>query len=230
MAGLAEIASAMMSQAQRALEMTARNVSNAATPGYRSERAFAAIVDERSGLPRLDVARRAGEGGALKPTGSALDLAAEGGGMLVLRSGDSYFLVRSAQLRWTASGTLVDASGSALQAAAGGDVTVSSGTPVILPDGTILANGQPEARIALVAGSPQQRGEMVLDAAGLSLLEEGEGAVVRQGMVTPSDVDLAEEMVELTRLGRFAETGARVFQVTDELMGRATSKLVEMGA
>lgn len=58
--------------------------------------------------------------------------------------------------------------------------------------------------------------------------EEIADPVVRQGFVTPSQVDTATEMVDLTRAGRLAETGAKIFQIYDDLAGRVATKLGEI--
>ncbi|ARR56342.1 hypothetical protein HY78_24230 [Rhizorhabdus wittichii DC-6] len=159
---------------------------------------------------------------ALKATGNALDIATDGGGTLLFRVGDVFRTASSAQLHRDADGRLVDSAGGALQAAGGGDLVVDSGTPTILRDGTILVEGQAVGRIG-VFDAVSSEDDMI------SLLPDTiEDAVVHQGYLTPSEVDSATEMVELTKAGRLAETGARMFQIYDDLSGRVASKLGEL--
>ncbi len=50
-----------------------------------------------------------------------------------------------------------------------------------------------------------------------------EGAVVRQGMLEGSNVTLGDEMTQSMVAVRQAESGARLIQLYDELIGRAVS-------
>ena len=135
--------------------------------------------------------------------------------------------VSSAQLRRDSEGRLTDSLGRILQAAGGGDIVISANNPVILKDGTMLVGGQPEARVGLFASASEVRragnGEQGISAGSLPNIADD--AVVHQGMVVPSDVDLASEMVALTQAGRTAETGAKLFQIYDDLLGRVATKM-----
>jgi len=224
MAGLAELAAVMMDAAQRRLEVTANNVGNLNTPGFRAKRPFQRVVDARQAMPVLDtaLAHRPGQP-VLKNTGNPLDIAVAGRAALLLRAGDHFLASATAQLRRDGEGRLADGAGRLLQAAGGGDLVIGEGTTVILKDGTVLVNGQPEARIGMFAGSAAEfgAGDLSMDV----LPDVAEDAVLHQGMVIPSDVDLAAEMVEMTAAGRTAESGAKIFQLADELLGKASSAL-----
>jgi flagellar basal body rod protein FlgG len=121
-------------------------------------------------------------------------------------------------LRRDPDGRLTDLTGKALQATGGGDILTGPGVPTILGDGTILIDGQAVGRIGIFQAN---RTDTAID----DLPEEVGEANVRQGFVVPSTVDPAVEMVELTKAGRLAETGARVFQIQDDLIGQVTAKL-----
>jgi flagellar basal-body rod protein FlgG len=213
----------MMDGAQRRLDVSANNVGNISTPGFRASRVFSRIVDARDARPEDSIVPAAAGATPLKATANPLDLATDPGSVLIFRAGGQHYATRSAQLRRDGEGRLVDGRGGALQAAGGGDLAIGPGTPTILADGTVTVDGQPQARIGLYldAGSAGP---------GPDLPEAATGGVVHQGMIAPADVDLAAEMVELTRAGRLAETGARIFQVYDDLLGKAASKLGETGA
>ncbi|MEH3101071.1 flagellar basal body rod C-terminal domain-containing protein [Sphingomonas adhaesiva] len=162
--------------------------------------------------------------GAVTQTGNAWDVATGGAGVLMFRTDDGFHAATSAQLRRDGDGRLVDAGGGAIQAAGGGDIVVGAGAPTILRDGTIVIAGQAVGRIGVFAAPD--------DAAGVmrgGVPDEIADPVVRQGYVVPSQVDTATEMVELTRAGRLAETGAKVFQIYDDLAGRVAARLGEIG-
>lgn len=237
MPGLAEIASVMMSGAERRIDVSARNVSNMNTPGFQSGRVFSSLLEGSASLPS-DTIGIAGQGktGALKTTGNPLDLATDRGSVLMFRSGSSFYASRCGQLRRDVDGHLVDGRGGYLQASGGGDVTIGAGIPRMLGDGTVLIDGQAEGRIGLFdagklatsdsGGSQMQGGDL---AASLTEAGANGSGLLHQGAIVPSNVDLSAEMVELTRASRQAEAGARLFQVYDDLLGKAATKLAEMG-
>jgi len=224
MGGIAELATTMMVAAHRRLTVTASNLANMSTPSYKARRVFSQIMELRDAIPvdRVAVMQQL-QARALKATGNAWDIATDGAGTLLFRVGDVFRTADSAQLHRDGDGRLVDSAGGTLQSAGGGDIVVDSGSPTILRDGTILVDGQAVGRIgvfAVVTGAEDVN----------SLLPDTvEDAVVHQGYLTPSEVDSAVEMVELTKAGRLAETGARVFQIYDDLSGRVATKLGELG-
>ena len=226
MSGVAELVSVMMNSAERRMAVTAANLSNVSTPSFQARRVFSQIVDLREGVPVDTVSfARSGSARGLKATGNALDVAVNGNAVLMLRGESGYFPVNSVQLQRDRDGRLVDGMGRALQSIGGGDIVMGRGTPAILADGTIILDGQAVARIGLFRAGIAEAGDRGLP----GLPDATENGSVAQGYVAPSNVDPAEEMVELTKASRFAETGARIFQIYDDLVGRATSKLGELG-
>lgn len=217
-AGLTELAAVMMDAAQRRIDVTAGNIGNLNTPGFRAKRVFQHVLDDRLATPVTSTGEAAQGQPALKATGNPLDIAATGGA-IVLRIGDSLVSASSAQLRRGEDGQLIAAAGGVLQAAGGGDVIVGRGVLAILRDGTVLIDGQPEARIGLFAAG---------EARGGILPDPAEDGVLHQGMLTASNVDLAAEMIDLTQAGRMAEAGAKLFQIGDELLGKVASTVGDM--
>lgn len=224
MTGLAEIGTVMMRAAERRIEITAQNVSNASTPGYRPEVSFAHALGVDHTSPIVGSAVRQNEPErALRQTGAPLDLAVSGATFFV-RHGDQYAPTQSGQFRLDADGRLIDGAGRILQAADGGDLVVGSATPTILPDGLVLVDGRPVAKVGTFALSAGDR--LAQDALPEAV---SDGADVHQGAVIPSSVDMASEMVTLNAAMRQAESGAKVFQVWDDLLGRAITRFGEMG-
>lgn len=223
MGGIAELATMMMVAAHRRLTITANNLGNVSTPSYKARRVFSQIMELRDAIPVDQVAVvQPLQARALKATGDAWDISTDGAGTLLFRIGDVFRTAESAQLHRDADGRLVDSVGGALQAVGGGDIVVDAGEPTILRDGTILVDGQAVGRIGVFAA---ESGDQDANPLTLDSLED---AVVHQGYLTPSQVDTAVEMVELTKAGRLAETGARVFQIYDDLSGRVATKLGEL--
>lgn len=214
--GLGQIAAAMMIGAEQRIDVTATNVSNISTPGYRARRIFAETLDARSGLPVLhEVFARPSENVSFKETGSPFDFATDAGSVLALSSPQGVIFTRSAQLHRDGDGRLIDQQGRALQGSDGGDLVVTSGKAVVSADGTVLVDGQPQGQLGLFDAASAQAGRAELIATGS----------VKQGMVVGSDVELGDEMLELNKASRFAETGARLFQINDDLLGKTASLL-----
>jgi flagellar basal-body rod protein FlgF len=214
--GISEIAATMMIGAEQRIDAAASNVSNINTPGYRSRRVFADTLDARSGLPVSQVVlSNSNKSLALTQTGQPFDFATDGEAMLAMRSTNGVTFSRTAQLRRDADGRLIDGQGRVLLGEDGSELVVTPGNTVVTTDGTVLVEGQPQGRLGLF--DPV--------AAKSNRLEPAQLGTVRQGMVVGSDVELGDEMLEINKASRMAEAGARLFQVWDDLTGKAASQL-----
>lgn len=232
MSGLVESATAIMRMAERRLDVIAHNVSNISTSGYKRRIGFAGVMAARSetGMPEFAV-HLDGDQGRLSETGNPFDLAISGAGYFRVRSGGSFLFSRQGQFRRDADGLLVTPQGYILQQAGGGDLVLDGATTTIGQDGTVLDGNRPIARIAI---------ERPLDGASLAAVgesffsipseatEDSFDAMVRQGMIEASNVSLGDEMTQSMVAIRQAESGARLIQLYDELMGRAVSAFGSM--
>jgi flagellar basal-body rod protein FlgG len=163
--------------------------------------------------------------GALRETGNPFDLAISGPGLFQLRDGDRMIYSRQGQFSVSSDGALVTAQGYRLQQAGGGDLILDRAQAVAIElDGTVLADGVPIARVELYESSSNSTLEAVGEAhfsdPTASMAPTGE-TLIRQRMVEGSNVDLGDEMVAMTATVRQSETGARLVQVWDDLIGRA---------
>jgi flagellar basal-body rod protein FlgF len=235
MSGLVEAASAILRASERRLESTSRNVANITTPGYKRQIGFSDLLSAKSGepvsLPAIGL-RSDFSPGKLSVTGNPLDIAISGDGFFQLRDGETTFYSRQGQFSRAADGTLVTPQGYILQQAGGSDVIVDRAAVTIEQDGTIVDDGRPVARI----------GVYVTDhAAALRALEgsafqidaghatEVVNPVVRQGMLEASNVSIGDEMVTMMSALRQAESGSRLVQTYDDLLGRAITTFGQGG-
>lgn len=221
---------AILSASERKLAIVASNVANVSTAGYKRKTSFSKLVGGGTGpAPESvqigsisDFAQ-----GKISASASTLDLAISGDGFFELRAGDSFVYSRQGQFRLAADGTLVTPGGHVLQQQGGGDLAVMNAAVTILEDGTVLDEGRPVAKIAFDAPDRPENmipiGESAF-AIGSASMRPSE-AIVRQGMIENSNVALGDEMVTMTAVTREAETGARLVQVYDDLIGRAISTL-----
>jgi flagellar basal body rod protein FlgG len=227
--GLLETAASALVAVERRTEIAARNISNAQTPGYKREVAYAEIVAATqngnvAGVPQAVmpvVASVISSGAAgLGDTGNALDLALAGEGYMLLRAGENFYLSRGGQFRLDGEGGLEDAQGRKVQQTGGGDLLIDTDSP------QILSNGVPLGQIAIVqgkelTGNDALRRPMTADAA--QALPEVQNPGLRQGMLERSNVVLSDEMVGLISNQRMAEAGAQMVRTYDGLLGQAVA-------
>jgi flagellar basal-body rod protein FlgF len=240
MSGIIEAAGAILSRATQQVEVSAQNLSNVTTPGYKALRwtpPFSALdgtdaagQDKHSGKSK-DASARAGAEqydeavdftpGKLRNTGNPYDLAISGTGFFVVRSDDGTFYTRDGQFTRSDDGRLLTNGGLALQSSSG-DVTLTNGSPQVLADGTILQDGEPVGRIETMAVSDPG----LLRQVGPDLYAAPDDAMtdadtqIRQGMLEASNVETAGEMITIMAALRSAETGQKLAQVYDDLLGK----------
>lgn len=261
MSFIVDSATAILSGSERRLEIISQNVANIATPGYKRQVGFAVLTTpDAAAATQPDAARRARDSdlrgayaaapgwrtrsdlaaGKLSATGNPLDLAIAGDGFFQLRDGNDLVYSRQGNFRLAGDGTLVTPQGFVLQQAGGGDLILERAAVTIAPDGTVLDNARPVARIAvfLPAAADGAQGNAAATAhaidGALFRFDGGDarevpGAQIRQGMVEASNVSVGEEMVTMMAALRQAESGARLVQVYDDLLGRAITGFGESG-
>lgn len=228
MSGLIESATAILSASERRLEIVANNVANITTPGFKRQLSFMAAmsspVSAGPGAMAPQVRADLGQGG-MSETGNALDLAIGGPGFFQLRADGAFVYSRQGQFHLAEDGLVISPQGHVLQLAGGGDLVLESAEAVrILADGTVLDGERPLGRIALFAPAPGVAAEPLagsLFALPADGVEEVEAPQLRQRMIETSNVVLGDEMVTIMAMLRQAETGARIVQLYDELIGRA---------
>ncbi|WP_034158882.1 flagellar hook-basal body protein [Sphingomonas sp. ERG5] len=234
MPGLIEAASAILSASERRLEAVSSNVSNVSTAGYKRQISFADLISssrtDAIGNLRMKVRPDLSQG-KLSDTSNPLDLAIGGDGFFQVRSGTELFYSRSGQFRLAEDGRVVTAQGFALQQAGGGDLILDRAGVEILTNGTVLDGDRPIARIGVFMPSNRNAIEG-LDGSTFRLtgdVEEVAEPQLRQGMIEASNVSMGDEMVTMMTALRQAESGARLVQTYDDLLGRAITAFGQNG-
>ncbi|OCC22945.1 hypothetical protein MB02_14360 [Croceicoccus estronivorus] len=236
MSGLIESASSILASSERRVEASALNVSNASTPGYKRQVAFTSALKQAASAIGPRVARTGAAAdselhfttdfsqGALRETGSPLDLAIYGPGLIQLRDGDVYVYSRGGSFTVGPEGVVADPAGRRLQQAGGGDLTVSNPTPEILGDGTVIENGLPVSTIALLEPAAPERVTTLgggIFTAPDSAMEQASDSILHQGQLESANVTMSDEMIAMMSATRQAEGGARLVQFYDQLIGQA---------
>ncbi len=219
----------MLSRSAARVEACAQNMSNVTTPGYKARKQFSQFISsasstsDRSEIGTL-VSGTDFTNGSLQNTGNPLDFAISGSGFFVVRNADGVFYTRDGQFSRDPDGRLVNASGMALQSLSG-DVVVGPTDPKVLPDGTVLSDNEPVARVAVVNFENEKSLKSV--SGSVFMADERDAmpatAEVRQGMLEASNVSTAAEMISIMASLRSAGAGQKVVQLYDDLMGRAVT-------
>jgi flagellar basal-body rod protein FlgG len=166
----------------------------------------------------------------LQNTGNPFDLALSGPGFFVVRAGDAILYTRDGQFHRDSEGRLVSAEGMVLQSDSG-DVSVQADNPEILADGTVLDNGNPVARIKVEDFADLHQLQPALGGAFHAAAGQGQDVAVpqiRQGMLEQANVNTADEMLSVMAALRSAQSGQKLVQVYDDLMGRAITAFGQM--
>lgn len=174
--------------AQRQLDVSAANLANVSSDGFRKSIARATLT--RDGLTASS--RKDPTPGPLRRTGRAFDLATAGeGGFFVRTSGGAVVEARSRAFDRDARGRLVDDRGNVLLGERG---------PVIASaDATIDARG-----IVRDAGTPVAR------------VRTAPGTALQSGFVESANVDSVHEMVDVLSEQRAFETAQKTLAALDD--------------
>jgi flagellar basal-body rod protein FlgF len=181
----------------RALDITANNVANMRTTGYKAEKVLfeqylqkpsqvSAKPDPLSSVVQLGVFTDQ-RSGAFEQTGNPLDFAIQGDGFFSVQTDAGTRYTRAGSFRLDESGQVVtqdghpvlDASGTPLQ------LPTEGGNMVVSGDGQVAVNGAVVGQIGVVRFADPQ-----------ALVREGSGLYSSNAAATPADATLVQGMVE----------------------------------
>lgn len=239
-----------MDAAMNRQRMTANNLANANTPGFRQElfSVTPSTVKDRSRDDLLGLEARAmARGfvrnadmskGSVNPTGQPLDIAVKGDGLIAFQGPDGGEVYsRRGDLRVAPSGVLENGEGLPVLGETGAPITVPAGFQIaISDDGSVLGTdpAAPELpaaafdRIKLVSaqGSPLTKGiDSFLKVPGGGVLPADPTAGVTPGALEQSNVNTAEALVDMIDAQRAFEQRARIIQTAGELDESSSSLL-----
>ena len=221
------VAMSYLSAQQRALDVTAGNLANAGTSGYKAERMlFSDWLAKQNGTdgsrgtkPVAFVQDRATwretADGPLQHTGNPLDLAIGGDGYFTIETSRGPRLTRAGRFTTQADGTISDTQGNALLDTNGQKLRVSPAdiTLTVTGDGTLSSENGTIGKIAIV--QPDEPAK--LQGEGGTAMRPGSGTTpveqprIVQGAIEDSNV---KPIIEMTRM----MSGLRSFQFTAQLV------------
>jgi flagellar basal-body rod protein FlgF len=149
---------------QRAMDITANNIANANTPGFRTERVqFSDWIDQQPGTAGAPgghgivytqdrATYRESQPGTLTHTANTFDLALTGDGYFTVNTKSGPRLTRDGRFGMMPDGTVADSSGNALLDVAGKPIQIApTDTQIsIAGDGSVSTENGPVAKVGVV--------------------------------------------------------------------------------
>ncbi len=227
----------------RAQEMTADNLANMNTPGFKGNKLFHRMVTEQingTEVTRTEAMQQVNmEQGILEPTGNLLDFGITGEGFFVIEDEGETLLSRDGRFQFDPDGYLRNSQGGYVQGESGaihvpeyfmaadshgGNVNLE-----VAKDGTIRLNDEVYDRIRLVeVDAPEQlqrRGNSYFSTDPGSMVAEVENSMLMQGYYEKGNVSALHEMVDMMRNMQMFEAQQRAMRTTDEMLAQATNSL-----
>jgi flagellar basal-body rod protein FlgG len=209
-----------------ALDITANNLANINTTGYKADRAFGSFLKESltdSGSPKgigLAVNRSVRtdrdidfSDGVILPTGRDLDVAIRGDGFLTVDTPHGVRYTRNGNLYQDANGMLRTADGNPILGASNSPIVLGQGEVGISDNGGVYLDGEEIDRLKVVVFSDmaqlEKEGESLFVNRGVG--DEAEpklktDMVVRSGFLEQANVNAVHSVVEMVGILRHFES------------------------
>jgi len=228
---------------QRSQDVTADNLANINTPGFKGNKLFYRMMTEnmngteiRRAVPMSQVNL---DQGILEPTGNEFDVAINGDGFFKVMDGDQEYLTRDGRFSLNNDGFLINNNGAKVLGDSG-PIQLSdlfqknneNGGPnrlEISKDGSLLINGIPQDKLQIInINDPsllQRQGSSYFTVTDeIELSDEGTGRVM-QGYFEKGNVKPLAEMVDMMRNMQMFESQQRAMRTTDDMLSQVTNRL-----
>ncbi len=237
------VALSYLTAQNRAMEVTAANLANAGTSGFRAERVlFSDWLGRQTGLGRTPGDRmvafaqdratyREQTAGTLQHTGNPLDLAIVGEGFFTVETPRGPRLTRAGRFTTQADGTIVDTQGNALLDTAGQRLRVSAADIdlSLSADGSLSSENGRIGRVGVVTPGDLNR----LRAEGATEMAAGDDTApvqtprLVQGAVEDSNVQPIVETARMMGAVRSFQFAAQLVESEAQRMQSAIDKLTQ---
>ncbi len=229
------ISKAGMLPQKAALEVTAKNLANLNTIGYKKQRFFIRhLLDAMAGQSPHENNKALGDTdtdfspGTLKQTDNPLDVAISGDGFFVIQVNGENLYTRNGSFTLDGEGRLVTLEGDPV-VTDGGEVQLQGGKVTINEQGQILVNDRPVARLKIVTfddPAALERLSGTYFAPGNASETEPDPASIqlRPGYLETSNVDPVQEMVQLIELNREFSLNQKMIRSQDRTLEQLIQK------
>jgi len=216
---------------ERRQEVTSNNLANVSTDGFKGQKVFARMVE--GALPAADEVTDFSQG-TLDTTNNPRDVALDGPGFLVVKTANGERYTRGGSLQVSDSGELTDSSGNPILGE-NGPIRVSTpgqaevGTIQISRDGTVSVDNAEVGRLRLET-IPDKT---TLSAEGSGLFippatrkrADPDSRIVRQGALEQSNVTPISQMVDMISIQRAYSAVQKAVTTLDTVREIATTEL-----
>lgn len=214
----------------RKQELTANNMANASTPGFKKDAIFTRelskakqkLMPRKSDWqqPMVDEVYTNFAPGVFDKTGNPLDLAIDGDGFFRLELADgSSALTRSGAFTVDSEGFITFPGGARLMGE-GGPLEVGNGQVSVAQSGDVQSDGSTVGRITPV--TVENLDELEKVGSSMFIVPEGTALIsvttstVQQGFLEAANVDIVREMIEMIISFRQYEADSKSLQVQDQ--------------
>lgn len=233
--GIYSTASGMLS-AQRAMDVTANNLANASTAGFKQDGlAFhdfytrqlqvqgRSIGSLGSGAAAQEEVTNFAQG-RLSRSGNPLDLAiTTEQRMFAVQTPEGIRYTRDGEFNLDAQDRIVDRQGNPLLDADGRAIVLSGDGPVTVSEtGEISQNAIPVAQVGTWQGTFAKTGDNRFSSQNATTATD---ATMKQGYVEQSNVEPIVAMIDMVRCGRQFEMSQKSIQTQDDLLGKVIDVL-----
>jgi flagellar basal-body rod protein FlgG len=218
-------------------DITANNLANANTTGFKRDRLFVSELIQAGSNPQEQTLMEPVSAarfieftpGSLNPTGSDMDFAIQGQGFFEVESDEGPLYTRNGRFLRNSEGILVDPLGRKVQGD-GGEITLPEGLINVSSSGEISVNGAVIEKLKVVDFESLQllkkeEGAAFSDRDGLAGLTTLDNAVVRQGFLEASNVETMQEMVEMISTARNYEMNAKMLSTQDQTLQKTVNEI-----
>jgi flagellar basal-body rod protein FlgF len=213
---------------ERMQEMTANNLANVSSEGFKADRMTAHLeagASTPTPVTQMDLSQ-----GSFRETGRPLDLALDGQGYFVVHTARGERLTRGGGFRLDGTGTLTDPHGDPVLGQRG-PVVITGGTVEVHADGTVVVDGRPVDQLRLeTVNDPltlRKEGGGQLRAQGATTPAGPDALRVRQGAIEESNLDAIHGMVDLVTIQRAYTANINVLRAMDGVLGTVANDLAK---
>ncbi len=219
------------------MQVVANNVANMSTTGFRREgvvftEMLAAVPNEGNGLAMAAARVRFSDPsqGAVKQTGSPMDLAIQGHGYFMVETPEGNRLTRAGAFALNTESEMVNPDGYRLLDVGGAPIFIPPDAAVVsvAQDGTVSADGNPLAQVGLF----EVEDENAMTRQFGTLFNPGEAeplamedGVLLQGFIEGSNVNPVTEMARMIEVQRTYEMGMKFLENEHERIKNVTRTL-----